>query len=281
MADQTYERLPSDAYAPRKDLAYVDVGNLHPLFDKIAFHSNTILSGPKGVGKSLSIAAWAAKNNVPVVTADCSEDMRRSHLLGTFVLRGDNTPFVLGPLTTAFEVANEIGSCVLILEEVNALTPQMQKLLNAIADWRRRLEVPEAGKVFQLQPEKRLWITGTMNTAVYGGVYQLNEDLKSRFDLLPVDYPAEADETKILVATTAAEPALVAQLLQLAKESRQNSVDYALSTRDLVQLAANIKRAGLPAALMMMSGKFEEADRAWFQERVKSIWRITLGSKKK
>ena len=98
--------------------------------------ANMVLVGPKGIGKSLSVASYAAKVDSPVITFDCSEDVRRSHLLGMFVLRGNETPFVLGPLTTAFEIANETGRCILILEEINALSPQMQKVLNAPLDFR-------------------------------------------------------------------------------------------------------------------------------------------------
>lgn len=271
------ERLPVEAFLPRKDLKYVDVFKLYDLYEKVAFRSNLLLTGPKGVGKSLSIAAWAAEKSVPVLTFDCSEDVRRSHLIGYPVLRGDHTPFVLGPLTTAFEVANEAGSAILILEEINSLTPQMQKVLNAVTDWRKRVEVPEAQRVFELRNGAKLWVTGTMNTAVYGGVYSLNEDLKSRFRIIPLDYPTKIEEK--LVVSSVVPPGALAHLdkaLTLAHESRQRAMDYALSTRDVVQLVEDIEIAGVLPALWMLSGKFEGNDRATFVERCKSIWGVEL-----
>lgn len=167
MGDMTIERLPSEAFAPKSDLIYEDVSKLHPLFDAIAFHANLILVGPKGVAKTLSIASWAGANEHPIVTFDCSEDIRRAHLLGMLTLRGDTSPFVLGPITTAIEIANEVGRCILCLEEINALTPSVQKMLNAIGDYRRRVEVPECQRVFELNPKAELWVCGTMNTCFH------------------------------------------------------------------------------------------------------------------
>lgn len=271
------ERLPASEYAVTKDPGYVDVNGLFNLYDKMAFRANVILVGPKGIGKSISVNAWAFKNKHPVVTADCSEDLRRSHLIGMNVLRGNETPFVLGPISTAFEIANETGSCILDLEEINALTPQMQKLLNAITDWRRKMEVPEAGKVFRLEKDAKLWVVGTMNTAVYGGVYSLNEDLKSRFRMIALDYPAQGAERKILALTCPEAPKdLVDQALLLAHETRQRSLEYALSTRDVVQIIEDVQLLGAEHALRIALGKFEGEDYDTVVARITSIFGIQL-----
>jgi len=278
MGDMTVERLPSSAFAPKTDLVYEDVNKLLPLFDQIAFKANLILVGPKGVAKTLSIASWAASNDCPIVTFDCSEDVRRAHLLGMFTLRGDESPFVLGPLPTAIEVANEVGRCVLCLEEINALTPSVQKMLNAIGDYRRRIEVPECQRVFELDPKAKLWLCGTMNTSVYGGVYELNEDLKSRFRMLPVGYPGKGEETRILKACVGngVKKETVKDILTLAHETRQKSLAYSLSPRDTVQILEDVGHCGLESALLLASGKFEGQDRDFFLTRVSSVFGITL-----
>jgi MoxR-like ATPase len=199
--------------------------------------------------------------------------------LGTFTLRGQDTPFVLGPLTTAFEVANEAGSCVLILEEINALTPQMQKVLNPLTDWRAAIEVPEAKTVFRLKTGAKLWVVGTMNFSVYGGTYALNEDLKSRFRMIPIDYPKKSEEKEVLLEILrqrglTTEPAVLNKLLTLAHESRQGSVDYAFSTRDLVQILEDVQLVGLNKALWIASGKFEGSDRTMLTKRIESVFGI-------
>ena len=277
------ERLSSDAFSPSQDLTYVDTHGLHELYEKLAFRSNLVLVGPKGIGKSLSVASYATKTDTKILTFDCSEDVRRSHLLGMFVLRGTETPFVLGPLSTAFEVANECGSAILVLEEINALSPQMQKVLNSSLDFRRRIEVPESGQVFKLDKGAKLWITGTMNTAVYGGVYELNEDLKSRIRLVPMDYPQVAQEQQILAEVLKSQnitvpPNVVNHVLTLAHETRQKSMDYALSTRDVVQVLEDSSYVGLKKALWLVTGKFEGEDRATISERIESIFGINVAA---
>jgi len=275
------ERLETQDYLPRPGLVYEDVFKLHPLYEKIAFNANIILSGPKGVGKSLSVASFAAIKKCPIITFDCSEDIRRSHLLGMFILKGNETPFVLGPLTTAFEIANETGECILVLEEINALTPQMQKVLNAPSDFRCRLEVPEAKRVFKLIGKSKLWIVGTMNTATYGGVYQLNEDLKSRFRLLPLSYPAPAEEKAILEkvlngAGSTLKTKVVEQVITLAHETRQKALEYPLSTRDVVQILEDIGMVGIEKAMWMALGKFEGEDQDTVRARIESIFGVKV-----
>ncbi len=281
----TIERLSAADYnlSKRDPLPYVDIFALHPLYKDVAFTGNHILFGPKGLGKSLSVASFAQAIDVPIVTFDCSEDVRRSHLIGTFILRGQETPFVLGALTTAFEIAEEMGSCILVLEEINALSPQVQKILNPATDFRRKIEVPEVKRVFSLSKNKLLWIVGTMNPTVYGGVFSLNEDLKSRFRILRLDYPNEPQERKILDETfkgTKIPEQMVDGLLRLAFETRQGAFEYPLSTRDVVQILEDVTRflqttsplVALTRALRFAAGKFDGDDLPTFEARVESIF---------
>jgi nitric oxide reductase NorQ protein len=272
------ERLGTDEFAPAQDLDYHDVLGLFDFYEGLAFHDNLILVGPKGIGKTLSVAAYAAQVGSPLVTFDCSEDMRRNHMVGNYILRGEETPFILGPATTAFEIANETGQCILVLEEINALTPQIQKTLNALTDFRKRLEVPEAKKVFRLEPGAKLWVVGTMNTAVYGGVYMLNEDLKSRFNLLPLDYPANAQEIKILESAVngslSKQRVVIDGLMRLAQETRQGELAYALSTRDLVQMLNNAGRLGIKKTMRLALGKFDDEDRKTVKKWIQSIFGV-------
>jgi nitric oxide reductase NorQ protein len=272
------ERLPTAVYTARSDVPWSDVWNLHPLFDQLAFRANLLLQGPKGIGKTLSFQTWAARNRCPIVTFDCSEDVRRSHLLGMYVLRGSETPWVMGPLTTAVDIANEVGRCLLVLEELNGLTPQMQKVLNPLSDFRRRIEVPECGRVFSLEPGAQLWLVGTLNATAYGGVYALNEDLKSRFRMLALDYPSPEAE-RALVAShfpDGLDTALLDKVMLLARESRQKALEYALSPRDLVQLLEDARVLGVKRALRLVLGKFEGADAETVKQRIHSIFHVKL-----
>lgn len=276
-------KLSADDCRPASDLWYVDINNLHPLFDKLQWNSNLILVGPKGIGKSLSVQAWAAKEGgVPTITFDCSEDVRRAQLYGHYILEGEESPFVLGALTNAIEIANESGCCILVLEEINALTPQLQKALSPL-DFRKQVALPEVQRVFALEGSARLWVIGTMNNTVYGGVNELNPDLKSRFRMASLGYPDAEQERSIVdalfpkwalpkIKVGSKQLDIRDGVIRLAGETRTGSFEYQLSPRDVVAILEDVQLAGLTDALWLSTGKFEEGDRDTYVERMRSVF---------
>ncbi len=271
------ERLKADQCKPKANQKYVDVHGLDPMYEKMFAQPvppSLILQGPKGIAKSLSFQAFAAKKGIPLIVSEGSEDVRRSTLIGMFVLRGNYSPFVLGDLTNAIEVANEAGAAILVLEEINALSPQVQKMLNPLCDFRRQIAVPEVSRVFSLKDGVKLWVVGTMNMSVYGGVYALNEDLKSRFRIKRLEYPDLSAEKNIVESVLPkADGKLVKSVLTLATETRQhNALGYALSTRDVVQLVEDAGYLGVSGALALVAGKYEDSDRAAFIQRAQSVF---------
>ncbi len=274
------QRMPTEACYVSSPI-YIDVLGLIPIYDRLAFRNNLLLKGPKGVGKSLSYMAWAATNKIPVVSVECSEDVKKYDLMGSPFIIGDETVFLLGGIPTAIEIANEVGKCMLAFEEINSLTPQVQKMLNAVADFRQAVSLPAIGKVYRLREGAQIWITASMNPSVYGGTYDLNEDLKSRFEEIEVTYPKDVQEKSILrqVGTTMHDD-LMQALLMLAKETRSGAVGYPLSTRDLVRISHNIQAVGLDTTLQMLMGKFENDDKDIILKRLDSIFKgIKMPSK--
>jgi nitric oxide reductase NorQ protein len=276
---QHIECLPPESYLVRPEAVayYHDHGGMLGLFERISFQVPLIMVGPKGVGKSLSVFAFAARERIPLITYSCSEDTRASNLVGSLTLRADETPFICGPLTAAIETANKHGRAILLLEEINALSPQTQKMLNGVADFRKRVEAPAAGRVFELAPGAQLGVMGTMNFSAYGGVNSLNEDLKSRFSMLPLGYPATDDERTLVTgelesAKVHVAPDTVARMLRLAVETRTSQFEYALSPRDVVLALRMVAATDLQTALWSLMGKFEDTDVALAIARITSIF---------
>jgi len=199
--------------------------------------------GPKGTGKTLSVAYYAYMNNIPIIQFDCSENTKRQDLIGRFLLIGDEVVYELGILPKAIEIANQYGKAILVLEEINALTPNMQKVLNQILDWRKHVYIPEIGRTFYCNNDgkSKLLIVGTMNPSYYGGVYELNEDLRSRFAEYHFRYPDNKRESTILRDITDLPDSVIDMLMTLTTELRKGvergELSYAPSTRDLVLFA--------------------------------------------
>jgi hypothetical protein len=95
--------------------------------------------------------------------------------------------------------------------------------------------------------------------------------------MLPVDYPSKGHETRIMKAVLAsADEKQIKDVLTLAHETRQRSLAYSLSTRDVVQVLEDAQRCGMESALRLASGKFEGQDRDFFKTRIQSIFGASI-----
>lgn len=275
--DVDIRRIGTEQLIARPFPGYKDTG-LKALLSKLAWGSPLILKGPKGAGKTLAIEQWAAEEGIPFLRKSCTAETSDRHLLGGYVLKSlDESFFSLGVLAAAIDVANEQGGCILVLEEINALNEEAQKVVNSIADYRREVDMSHVGQVFRLKGDARVWIVGTMNPG-YGGTYELNEDFRSRFKFVHVDFMDERTEREILhskfpTTPNAKEKQYVQKLMALAKETRSGKYGYALSTRDLEQAIEDYLRLGDQSkALKMLEGKFEGRHVPNFQARVRSVF---------
>ena len=193
----------------------------------------------------------------------------------------------LGIIPTIIDCANQQGTAVLVLEEMNALSPAMQKQLNPLLDWRKGIFVEPVGKYYRLNPDAKLLIFATMNPSSYGAsTNELNEDLMSRFGIWQWTYAPTSEEKKIL-STKGLSKVFIKNILNLAKESRamarKNEISYPISTRDLAllvqQYQAYKKISGINAlqtALeVIILGKYEvEEEKAQMKSRIESIFGV-------
>lgn len=332
-------RINTNLLRARSKSNYQSTGLLS-LLETLQFGEHLILMGDKGSGKTLNIEQWAAQNEIPFMRVGCTSETSDRELLGGFVMKSlEDTWFALGALTSAIDVANECGKCVLVLEEINALNEEAQKAVNSVADYRREVTLNNIGVVFRLNEEVRaeedgevaaietfgsynfivrvgikeyevpkyalrtglkegsevkagdvlgesckLWIVGTMNPD-YGGTYDLNEDFRSRFQFVQVDFMPDNVESEILYAQfpgriSAAEKSFCSRLQSLAKETRGGKLGYALSTRDLEQcvkayllFSAKGDKNAMAKALKLLQGKFPQRSAEDFAARVRSAFR--------
>jgi hypothetical protein len=257
--------------------------------------SNLLFNSPHGMGKSLLSATLAVKLSellskpVPAIVFECSEDVRDYHLKGNFVLNDDgSTSFVLGPFPAAIHLANEAGCCVLVAEEISALTPGAQKQFNCMTDWRKGLYIPQIGTYYGLEGNARVIVVANMNPEGYGGVYSLNADLRSRFDECIIPYPSMEEEEQILKAIcTYTDPGVIEKACQLARDTRpgckgKQTFDYQLSTRDLVKLVENIHKLKneTEIPLQFVLNKFEGEDWATVENQIVAIFNVFKNGKK-
>ena len=218
---------------------YVPLSFEYELFN-VGMNTNIplMLEGPTGVGKTLSVASWALEQKIDIIQYDCSENTRRTDLVGRFILKDNETVYEPGILSMAVQLALKKKKAILVLEELNALNPGMQKLLNPLLDWRRHVFIPEMDKMLELN-DSFLLVVATTNPQKYGGSNNINEDLKSRFMIHKVGYPDMEQEREIILSNIKnLDPTFVDDALKLAQDLRASAkkgdLDYTLSPRDII-----------------------------------------------
>jgi MoxR-like ATPase len=281
-------RIASKYLIPTEPPDFVDTG-IMALLEMLAFGPNMILKGPKGVGKTVCLEAFAARQGVPFLRYSCTDETSIRDLIGTShaepVDGAIKSYFQLGVLPAAVEVANDEGACMLVLEEINTLTAQVQKTLNPLTDYRQEISVPKVGRIFRVNPGCKIWVLGTMNPN-YTGTYSLNEDMRSRFQPVPVTFMSREMEQDLLLAQftktpLAPEREMVRSLLTLATESRSGVLGYSLSTRDLVSVIKIFERVKTKELMLkLLEARFDEEKHADVRGRIQSMFQVNLNNVK-
>jgi len=275
---------------------YVDI---HRLMERCALRTTAAIADGRrcrpialnsrhGLGKTLMVTTLAAllrtemKMKVPLITLECNQDVRKSHLEGTTALYSDNvSAFVPGPIPLAIELANEHGFSILCLEEISALTPGAQKALNSCTDHRKSMFVPHIGKEVRLRKDANILVIGTMNpSSVYSGVFALNPDLRSRFIEEVVPYPNMQQEIEILKTVCPwVDQDLLQQVVQLGKDSRTEVTEFQLSTRDLRNVLEEFRDIGAQFkedVLVCVANKFESQEQDIIIDKIDGIFKTKL-----
>src|SRR5205807_857428 len=108
------------------------------------------LGRPLTVVKSQGAPAGAASGNgseegaLPVVTVACHEDLTASDLVGRYLLEGESTRWMDGPLTRAVK-----RGAICYLDEVVEARKDTTVLIHPLTDYRRLLPVEKLGQVIE------------------------------------------------------------------------------------------------------------------------------------
>ena len=153
-----------------------------------------LVTGIKGIGKSLLAANIAKKLKIPRFVMSCSKATDEEDVLGRYV---DLGTFVDGVVTKAVRCAQETGYALLVLEEVNAMHAGVSFVLHNLLDFNKMLVIPSTGEVLKVNGHGKLFIIATANMG-YFGTLPMNQAFRSRFNEIHLSYPSEATQKKIL-----------------------------------------------------------------------------------
>ncbi|MBR49069.1 MAG: AAA family ATPase [Chloroflexi bacterium] len=254
-----YKSYIIEEYQLDEEPYYVPVGDEVELFEA-AYRQRLplIFKGPTGCGKtrfveymSYKLGVELAKNskstdnndsvNLPLVTIACHEDLTSSDLVGRYLLEGDQTVWIDGPLTRAVKAG---GICY--LDEVVEARKDTTVLIHPLTDHRRMLPVEKRGEL--LEAADGFLLVLSYNPGYQSALKDLKHSTRQRFVSIEFDYPPLEIEAQIVQHEAGVDEQTATQLAKLGEKVRnlkEHGLGEGASTRLLIY-AGKLIASGIP-----------------------------------
>ncbi len=247
-----YREFMIEEYTVDEEPFYIPIGDEIELFEAAyAQKIPVLLKGPTGCGKTRFVEhmAWrlgrplttvsprskgGGRGNdgipVPLVTIACHEDLTASDLVGRYLLEGEETRWIDGPLTRAVKVG-----AICYLDEIVEARKDTTVLIHPLTDHRRQLPIEKRGLI--LQAEEGFLLCMSYNPGYQSALKDLKHSTRQRFISLEFDYPGQDAEAKVIEHESGVSADIAQSLARLGEKVR-NLKDHGLqegsSTRLLI-----------------------------------------------
>ena len=206
--EQGVRRLTAEPY-------YVPLGAEREIFARCHERGLPVmLKGPTGCGKTRFIEHMAWKLERPLVIIACHDDLSASDLTGRFLIRGEETIWVDGPLTTAARLG-----AICYLDEVVEARQDTIVVIHPLTDDRRVLPIDKTGELIEATPGFQLVVS--YNPGYQHAIKDLKPSTRQRFVTLEFDFPEPAVEAEIVSHESGANRATAATLVELGRRVRR------------------------------------------------------------
>ncbi len=174
---------------------------------RAAYESNipVLLKGPTGTGKTrfVEYMAYLLSNEkelkegeeetkgISLVTIACHEDLTTTDMVGKYLLKGDETIWVDGPLTKAVK-----AGAICYLDEIVEARKDTTVIIHPLSDHRRVLPIDKKGTVLEAHP--KFFLVISYNPGYQSLIKDLKQSTKQRFVALDFDYPSRKQEAEII-----------------------------------------------------------------------------------
>ena len=236
----------------RREPWYLPVGDEIPAFEA-AYHARlpVLLKGPTGCGKTRFVEhmAWRLYRQAdsprrqldrPLVTVACHEDLTATDLVGRYLLSGDATVWMDGPLTFAVR-----RGAICYLDEVVEARKDTTVVVHSLTDHRRMLPIEKTGELLDAHPDFLLVMS--YNPGYQSVLKDLKPSTRQRFVSLEFDYPGIELEQAIIAHEGGVDAELAHRLALIGEKVRnlrEHGFEEGVSTRLLVY-AAKLAAGGI------------------------------------
>ncbi len=206
-------------------------------------HIPVMLKGPTGCGKTRFVQHMAHQLNRPLITVACHEDLTASDLIGRYLLKGEETVWVDGPLTLGVK-----HGAIVYLDEVVEARKDTTVLIHPLSDDRRFLPIEKKGQVIQAVDEFLLVIS--YNPGYQSVLKELKQSTKQRFMAIEFGYPPKETEIRIVEHEAKISKDMATRLVKLGEKVRNlrsHGLEEGVSTRLLIYAGTLIEQGVTPA----------------------------------
>ncbi len=233
---------------------YVPIGDEVELFEA-AYKSKipVLFKGPTGCGKTRFVEYMsyrlrqpmtrisqndgassdgdgASNGTLPLVTIACHEDLTASDLVGRYLLQGEETIWIDGPLTRAVKAG---GICY--LDEIVEARKDTTVLIHPLTDHRRILPVEKKGEL--LEAADGFLLVMSYNPGYQSALKDLKHSTRQRFVAIEFDYPPKETEAEIVAHESGVDIETAMGLAKLGEKVRnlkEHGLAEGASTRLLI-----------------------------------------------
>ena len=275
-----------EEYRATEEPFYVPVGDEIEIFEAAYQQKIPVLfKGPTGCGKTrfIEYMAWrlgrpltkvkkntsSASNGVglPLVTIACHEDLTASDLVGRYLLEGDSTVWIDGPLTRAVKVG---GICY--LDEIVEARKDTTVLIHPLTDHRRILPVEKRGEL--LEAADGFLLVLSFNPGYQSALKDLKHSTRQRFVAVEFN-PAPRDiEAEIVAHEAGIDAAMAGQLAKLGEKVRnlrEHGLGEGASTRLLIYAGKLIAQGIAPRRACQVAVNWAVTDDPSIQRSIEEV----------
>jgi len=280
-----YKSFIIEEYQLEEEPYYVPINDEVELFEA-AYKSRLplIFKGPTGCGKTRFVEYMSYKLgleltkvtkddsdnsgvNLPLVTIACHEDLTGSDLVGRYLLEGDQTVWLDGPLTRAVKAG---GICY--LDEVVEARKDTTVLIHPLTDHRRILPIEKRGEL--LEAAEGFLLVLSYNPGYQSALKDLKHSTRQRFVSIEFDYPPVDLEAQIVEHEAEVDKDTAYQLAKLGEKIRnlkEHGLGEGASTRLLIYAGKLISEGIPPRRACQVSVNWAITDDQSLQQSITEI----------
>tara|TARA_B100002003_G_scaffold31138_2_gene26293 strand:+ start:918 stop:1835 length:918 start_codon:yes stop_codon:yes gene_type:complete len=209
----------------------------------------------------------AEPDNLPLITIACHEDLTASDLVGRYLLEGDRTVWIDGPLSRAVKAG---GICY--LDEIVEARKDTTVLIHPLTDHRRILPVEKRGEL--LEAGEGFLLILSYNPGYQSALKDLKHSTRQRFISIEFDYPPRETEAEIVAHESGVDPDTALQLAKLGEKVRnlkEHGLGEGASTRLLIYAGQLIKQGITPRRACQVAVNWAVTDDHTVQRSIEEL----------